>query len=102
MPDWSQWARPRAADETDWAPEHADLAARCSSCLEEVLVALACWLHERTGDRTLAMAGGTALNCVANTRIWRETPFEDVWVQPAAGDAGTSLGAALQLCRRRR
>jgi carbamoyltransferase len=44
------------------------------------------------------MAGGTALNCVANSRIWRETPFEDVWVQPAAGDAGTSLGAALQLC----
>jgi carbamoyltransferase len=98
VPDWSQWARPRGADETEWAAEHADLAASVQHCLEEVLVALACWLHERTGDRTLAMAGGTALNCVANSRIWRETPFEDVWVQPAAGDAGTSLGAALQLC----
>jgi carbamoyltransferase len=43
------------------------------------------------------MAGGTALNCVANSRIWRETGFEDVWVQPAAGDAGTALGAALQV-----
>jgi carbamoyltransferase len=98
VPDWSQWARPRGADETEWTPEHADLAASVQQCLEEVLVALACWLHDRTGDRTLAMAGGTALNCVANSRIWRETPFRDVWVQPAAGDAGTSLGAALQLC----
>ncbi len=68
------------------------------ACLEEVLIELACWLHDRTGDHTLAMAGGTALNCVANSRIWRATPFDDVWVQPAAGDAGTSLGAALQLC----
>ena len=58
---------------------------------------LARWLHEQTGDRLLTMAGGTALNCVANSRIWRETPFEEVWVQPASGDAGTSLGAALQL-----
>jgi len=64
--------------------------------LEEVLVDLANWLHAQTGDRVLTMAGGTALNCVANTRIWRETPFEEVWVQPAAGDAGTALGSALQ------
>ena len=66
--------------------------------LEEVLVDLARWLHAQTGERVLTMAGGTALNCVANSRIWRETAFEDVWVQPAAGDAGTSLGAALQVC----
>jgi carbamoyltransferase len=46
----------------------------------------------------LCLAGGTALNCVANSRIWRESPFEQVWVQPAAGDAGTALGAALQVC----
>ena len=46
--------------------------------------------------RTLCLAGGVALNCVANSRLWRRRPFEDVWVQPAAGDAGTSLGAALQ------
>jgi carbamoyltransferase len=65
--------------------------------LEEVLVDLANWLHARTGEKALTMAGGTALNCVANSRIWRETPFEDVWVQPAAGDAGTALGAALHL-----
>ncbi len=65
--------------------------------LEELLVELATWLHDRTGDRVLTMAGGTALNCVANSRIWRETAFEEVWVQPAAGDAGTALGAALQV-----
>jgi carbamoyltransferase len=62
-----------------------------------VLLELAGWLHERTGDRDLVMAGGVALNCVANSRIWREGPFERVWVQPAAGDSGTALGAALAL-----
>jgi carbamoyltransferase len=97
IPDWSQWAPAREADATDWRPEHADLAASLQRRLEEVLVDLARWLHDQTGDTTLAMAGGTALNCVANSRIWRETPFENVWVQPAAGDAGTALGAALQL-----
>ena len=65
--------------------------------LEEVLLDLARWLHERTGDRDLVMAGGVALNCVANSRLWREGPFERVWVQPAAGDAGTALGAALHV-----
>jgi len=64
--------------------------------VEEVLVDLARWLRERTGAPVLAMAGGIALNCVANTRIWREAGFDDVWVQPAAGDSGTALGAALQ------
>ena len=94
-PDWRRWAPPRTG--SDWRADHANLAASVQVRLEEVLVDLARWLHERTGDRVLTMAGGTALNCVANSRIWRETPFEEVWVQPAAGDAGTSLGAALQL-----
>lgn len=97
VPDWSQFAPRRSGGETDWPPQYADLACSVQARLEEVLVELATWLHEQTGDRHLAMAGGTALNCVANTRIWRETPFEHVWVQPAAGDAGTALGAALQL-----
>ncbi|MCK6211180.1 carbamoyltransferase [Georgenia sp. EYE_87] len=100
VPDWSRWspARDRDArlDEEAWRGAHADLACSVQARLEEVLVDLARWLHERTGDRVLTMAGGTALNCVANSRIWRETPFEEVWVQPAAGDAGTALGAALQ------
>lgn len=95
IPDWDRWA-PRRTSE-DWTSDHADLAASVQERLEEVLVDLARWLHAQTGDRVLTMAGGTALNCVANSRIWRETPFEEVWVQPAAGDAGTSLGAALQI-----
>jgi carbamoyltransferase len=97
IPDWSAFAPRRAGGETDWPKEYADLACSVQARLEEVLVDLARWLHEQTGDRHLTMAGGTALNCVANSRIWRETPFEQVWVQPAAGDAGTALGAALQL-----
>ncbi|UER55527.1 carbamoyltransferase [Kineosporiaceae bacterium SCSIO 59966] len=96
VPDWSRWVPPRVDDGT-WGGAHADLAASVQTRLEEVLVDLARWVHEQTGDRVLAMAGGTALNCVANSRIWRETPFEEVWVQPAAGDAGTALGAALQV-----
>lgn len=96
VPDWSRWVPPRVDDGT-WGGAHADLAASVQTRLEEVLVDLARWVHEQTGDRVLAMAGGTALNCVANSRVWRETPFEEVWVQPAAGDAGTALGAALQV-----
>lgn len=100
-PDWSRWAPRRRPDATlteeSWRGAHADLAASVQARLEEVLVKLARWIHAQTGDRVLTMAGGTALNCVANSRIWRETPFEEVWVQPAAGDAGTSLGAALQV-----
>ena len=97
VPDWSRFAPRRRGDEQDWPPLYADLACSVQARLEEVLVELATWLHDRTGDRALTMAGGTALNCVANSRIWRETAFEQVWVQPAAGDAGTALGAALQV-----
>ena len=95
--DWSRFAPARAGGEEDWPPLYADLACSVQARLEELLVELATWLHDRTGDRVLTMAGGTALNCVANSRIWRETAFEEVWVQPAAGDAGTALGAALQV-----
>ncbi|MCO5993720.1 carbamoyltransferase family protein [Actinoallomurus rhizosphaericola] len=94
--DWEELAPRRRADE-DWTSAHADLAASVQRRLEEVLLDLARWLHERTGDRILTMAGGTALNCVANTVLHREGPFEEVWVQPAAGDAGTALGAALHV-----
>jgi carbamoyltransferase len=85
-PDW------RAFEADD-----ADLAASVQKRLEETLLELASWLHAQTGERRLAMAGGVALNCVANARLWREGPFEQVWVQPAAGDAGTALGAALHV-----
>ena len=97
-PDWTRFA-PRRIDDGTWGGDHADLAASVQAVVEEVLVALATWLHGQTGDTVLTMAGGTALNCVANSRIWRETPFEEVWVQPASGDSGTALGAALHLAQ---
>lgn len=77
----------------------ADLAASVQTLLEEVLLELAGELHRRTGEDALVMAGGVALNCVANSRIAEESPFRHVWVQPAAGDSGTALGAALHVAR---
>jgi carbamoyltransferase len=94
--DWSSLAKSRAPDEP-WSQDHADLAASVQACLEGVLVDLARRLRGRTGGRRLALAGGVALNCVANTRIAEQSGYDDVWVQPAAGDAGTALGAALQV-----
>jgi carbamoyltransferase len=78
-----------------WTDQHADLAASVQARLEEVLLELGGWLHDATGASALTIAGGVGLNCVANSRVWREGPFRDVWIQPAAGDAGTALGAAL-------
>ena len=92
--DWAAFA-PRAG--ADWTEAHADLACSVQRRLEEVLLDLARWLYAQTGEATLAMAGGVALNCVANSRIWREGPFDAVWVQPASGDSGTALGAALRV-----
>jgi carbamoyltransferase len=94
--DWAALAPARAPGE-DWTEAQADLAASVQRRLEEMLLALATELHARTGDRLLAIAGGVALNCVANTVLADRGPFDEVWVQPAAGDAGTALGAALQL-----
>ncbi|MFD4255829.1 carbamoyltransferase [Amycolatopsis thermoflava] len=88
---------PRREPGADFRPEHADLAASVQQRLEEVLLDLLRWLHARTGQSRLTMAGGIALNCVANTRLLADGPFDEIWVQPAAGDAGTALGAALHL-----
>ncbi|WP_244817225.1 carbamoyltransferase C-terminal domain-containing protein [Caballeronia sp. Lep1P3] len=74
---------------------HYDIAHSLQVVLEETALELTRWLHERTGLSHLAMAGGVALNCVMNARLRDRGPFEDIWVQPAAGDAGTALGAAL-------
>jgi carbamoyltransferase len=84
-----------------WSAIHADLAAALQVRLEEVVLDLAHWLHQRTGERAITLAGGVALNCVANGRLAAEGPFDHVWVQPAAGDAGTALGAALAATTRR-
>lgn len=79
---------------------HADVAAALQERTEEVIVDLGRDLARRTGLSRLALAGGVALNCVANARLHREGIFEDIWVQPAANDAGTAIGAACLLARR--
>jgi carbamoyltransferase len=85
---------PRRPDEPI-EQRHMDLAASVQSVLEEALLRIAAELHRRTGQDNLVMAAGVALNCVANGRLLREGPFHSLWVQPAAGDAGGALGAAL-------
>ena len=72
-----------------------DLASSVQEVTEEVMLRAARHIHKETGQRNLCMAGGVALNCVGNGRILREGPFENIWIQPSAGDAGGALGAAL-------
>lgn len=72
-----------------------DLARSIQEVTEEVVLRMARTVHRETGEKNLCLAGGVALNCVANGRLLREGPFEKIWVQPAAGDAGGALGAAL-------
>ena len=72
-----------------------DIAASIQAVTEEVVLRLARTVHRELGSEHLCLAGGVALNCVANGRLVRETPFKDIWIQPAAGDAGGALGAAL-------
>ena len=72
-----------------------DLAASIQKVLEEIVLRMARHVHAQTGLANLCLAGGVALNCVANGRLLREGPFERLWIQPAAGDAGGALGAAL-------
>ncbi|MFB3076442.1 MAG: carbamoyltransferase, partial [Lysobacterales bacterium] len=71
-----------------------DIAASIQKVTEEVVLRLVSTIHRETGEKYLCLAGGVALNCVANGRIEREGPFEKIWIQPAAGDAGGALGAA--------
>ena len=97
--DWNTLSPPRSAEEP-WTADHADLASSLQTLLEEVLLELTTWLYAQTGAKNLTLAGGVALNCVANTRIFTESGFEQVWVQPAAGDAGTALGGALYVAQR--
>jgi len=77
---------------------HMDLAASIQAVLEEVVLRMTRSLARETGIRNLCLAGGVALNCVANGKILRDGSFERIWIQPAAGDAGGALGAALAAC----
>jgi len=77
-----------------------DIAASIQSVSEEAMLRMAKHVFKETRQKYLCLAGGVALNCVANSRRLRETPFEDIWIQPAAGDAGGALGAALSVWHR--
>ncbi|HZU47967.1 MAG TPA: carbamoyltransferase N-terminal domain-containing protein, partial [Mycobacterium sp.] len=100
--DWTAFAPPRDPAETALDPAHADLACSVQRVLEQVLLELVSWLAGRTNSDTLCLAGGVALNCVANTALFDHGDFREVWVQPASGDAGTALGAALALAAEHR
>ncbi len=84
-------APPRKASEP-LTQRHMDLARSVQAVTEDVVLAIGRQLHAETGERNLCMAGGVALNCVANGRLLREGPFDDIWIQPAAGDAGGAIG----------
>jgi len=99
--DFALFAPRRSASDERFDQRHADLACSVQARLEEVLLELARWLKSKTNARYLVMAGGVALNCVANARLAEAGIFDEIWVQPAAGDAGTSLGAALYTAQRR-
>jgi carbamoyltransferase len=85
---------PARKSETDITQREMDIAASIQKVTEEVVLRLARTLKKETGAEYLCLAGGVALNCVANGIIQREGPFKDIWIQPAAGDAGGALGAA--------
>ena len=86
---------PRRTPESELTQRHTDIARSLQAVTEEVMLRLATHAFELTAERHLCLAGGVALNCVGNGRILREGPFEKIWIQPAAGDAGGALGAAL-------
>ncbi len=86
---------PPRKPESNITQREMDLARSVQEATEEVVVRLARHIREETGERYLCMAGGVALNCVANGKLLREGIFDDIWIQPAAGDAGGALGAAL-------
>ncbi len=86
---------PPRKPETPITQREMDIAASIQDVTEQIMLRCATHVHRETGMRNLVMAGGVALNCVGNGRILREGPFENVWIQPAAGDAGGALGVAL-------
>jgi carbamoyltransferase len=88
------FGRPPREPESEVDAFAKDVARSAQVVLEEILLEKVRWLHSEVGSPRLCMAGGVALNCVANARILREGPFETLFVQPAAGDAGAALGAA--------
>jgi carbamoyltransferase len=85
---------PPRSPESKLTEREMDLAASIQEVTEEIMLRMARFVHQQTGMKKLCLAGGVALNCVGNGRILRDGPFEDLWIQPAAGDAGGALGTA--------
>ena len=112
VPTWTaDLKQPFVFDGSNWEKSPSmqhweDVAWRTQDDTENVLLARARWLRETTGAKNLVMAGGVALNCVANGRVAREAGFENVWIQPAAGDDGIAIGCAyygwLEILKQRR
>jgi carbamoyltransferase len=90
----ARFGPPRSDPAEPLEDRHRDIASSLQGRLEEVVLEMLRRLHRRTGLDALCMAGGVALNCVVNGKVFRETPFRDLYIQPAANDAGTSVGAA--------
>jgi carbamoyltransferase len=88
---------PARKPESELTQREMDLARSVQEVTELAMLRMAGHVHKETGERNLCLAGGVALNCVGNGRLLRESPFEKIWIQPAAGDAGGSLGAALSV-----
>ena len=88
--------KPRKA-ESALTQDDMDMAASIQAVTEEIILKLANYVHKQTGMKNLCLAGGVALNCVSNGNILKNGPFENIWTQPAAGDAGGALGAALAI-----
>jgi len=86
---------PPRKPESKLTQKEMDLARSLQDVTEEIVLKMGNYVHKETGLKNLTLAGGVALNCVANGRLLKEGPFENIWIQPAAGDAGGALGAAL-------
>ncbi len=91
---------PPRKPEASLTQREMDLSRSIQDVIEEIMLKMARHVHQLTGSKRLCLAGGVALNCVGNGRILREGPFEELWIQPAAGDAGGSLGVALAIYHR--
>jgi carbamoyltransferase len=92
------FGRPVRGADDKLEPFHMDIAASVQKVTEDILLKMTAALAKETGEKNLCLAGGVALNCVANGKILRAGTFEGLWIQPAAGDAGGALGAALAAC----
>src|SRR5438874_10959844 len=91
---------PPRSPESPVTQREMDIAASIQVVTEEIMLRIARHVHAKTGMKNLCLAGGVALNCVGNGRILRDGPFEKIWIQPAAGDAGGAIGVALTIWHR--